>query len=146
MFSNIYCVMLPTIPTLHSRQSHIRSRAYQLWEQRQRPTNDDWSDWFQAERQDNTPYEPQAKYHGRRKNKYIPSVGAGVYLVLIHLLVLGVTSYICWHFGIAMSPNLIDTARWQYLLFMIGFFALPPGLVVASTCSSCSRIRKVLAE
>ena len=107
------------------RRRNIRIRPYGLWQNRGRPANDDWTDWFVAERQDLTPYQPQAKYRDRSRNKYPPAVGAGVYILLINLFILGVSSYVCWYFLIAISPYFVNGATWGFLL-STSFITFPP--------------------
>src|SRR5262249_31357864 len=39
------------IEVLEEEKDRIRKKAYELWVARGRPADDDWSDWFEAERQ-----------------------------------------------------------------------------------------------
>ena len=74
-------------------------------------------------------YDPQARFSDPRKNLYPPPSGAGAYLALINVVVLGFSSYVFWHFAAAMAPYF--QGAWEGT-WALGLIALPPSIVTGS--------------
>ena len=71
-----------------------------------------------------TPFDPQSRFSDPTKNPYPPQLGAGIYLCLINLLVLGLACYVFFPLLVAMSPYLAAARPWMWVVFGITFASL----------------------
>jgi hypothetical protein len=78
-------------------------------------------------------YDPQARFRepGGNPCPYPPPLGAGIYLLLINLLVLGVSYYFFSYLLVAMRPHMGHMSRWIYVSYAVSLTSV--SLISASS-------------
>ncbi len=79
------------------------------------------------------PYDPQARFRDPIGNEssHMPPLGAGIYLVLINLVVLALSHYIFSNLLVAMRPHLAPVGVWLYFACIVA--GASTALVTASS-------------